>query len=109
MRQLTLASQASFETFGRKGKRDLFLDQMEQVVPWSELLALVESHYSKAGNGRQPVGLAIKLRTYFLQQWFNLSDPGMQYPGIWTASACSGNECLACGGIFCAVVVKSAG
>jgi IS5 family transposase len=78
MRQQTLASQASFEKFGRKGKRELFLDQMEQVVPWSELLALVEPHYPKAGNGRQPVGLGIMLRTYFLQQWFNLSDPGME-------------------------------
>ena len=78
MRQQTLASQASFEKFGRKGKRELFLDQMKQVVPWSELLALVEPHYPKAGNGRQPVGLAIMLRTYFLQQWFNLSDPGME-------------------------------
>jgi IS5 family transposase len=42
MRQQTLASQASFERFGRKGKRELFLDPMMQVVPWSELLALVE-------------------------------------------------------------------
>jgi IS5 family transposase len=40
-------------------------------------LELAEPHYPKAGNGRQPVGLAIMLRTYFLQQWFNLSDPGM--------------------------------
>jgi IS5 family transposase len=51
---------------------------MEGVVPWVELLALVEPHYPKAGNGRQPVGLSIMLRTYFLQQWFNLSDPGME-------------------------------
>src|SRR5713226_2220199 len=78
MRQATLASQASFEKFGRKGKRELFLEQMNQVVPWSELLALVEPHYPKAGNGRQPVGLSIMLRTYFLQPWFNLSDPGME-------------------------------
>jgi IS5 family transposase len=78
MRQLTLASQSSFEKHGRKSKRELFLDQMEQVVPWCELLALVEPHYPKAGNGWQPVGLAIMPRTYFLQQWFNLSDPGME-------------------------------
>jgi IS5 family transposase len=76
--QQTLASQASFEKHGRKSKREVFLDQMEQVVPWDELLALVEPHYPKAGNGRQPVGLAIMLRTYFLQHWFNLSDPGME-------------------------------
>ena len=76
--QQTLASQASFEKHGRKSKRELFLDQMNQVVPWSELLSLVEPFYPKAGNGRQPVGLAIMLRTYFLQQWFGLSDPGME-------------------------------
>jgi len=51
---------------------------MNQVVPWSDLLALVEPVYPKAGNGRQPVGLAIMLRTYFLQQWFGFSDPGME-------------------------------
>ena len=76
--QRTLASQRSFEKHGRKSKRELFLDQMEGAVPWSELLALVSPHYPKAGNGRQPVGLPIMLRTYFLQQWFNLSDPGME-------------------------------
>jgi IS5 family transposase len=51
---------------------------MEQIVPWAELLALVEPHYAKAGKGRQPVGLSIMLRTYFVQQWFNLSDPGVE-------------------------------
>src|ERR1035437_9805069 len=78
MRQLTLASQAIFEKHSRKSKREVFLDQMEQVVPWTELLALVEPHYPKEGNGRKPVGLTIMLRTYFLQLWFNLSDPGME-------------------------------
>ena len=76
MRQQTLASQLSFEKYGRKSRRELFLDEMERVVPWPELQALVEPHYPKAGNGRRPVGLAILLRTYFVQQWFNLSDPG---------------------------------
>jgi Transposase domain (DUF772) len=76
--QQTLSSQASFAKYGRKSNRELFLDQMNQVVPWSELLALVEPVYPKAGNGRHPVGLAIMLRTYFLQQWFGFSDPGME-------------------------------
>ncbi len=76
--QQTFASQASFEKHGRKSKRELFLDQMNQVVPWAELQALVEPAYPRAGNGRQPVGLGIMLRTYFLQQWFSLSDPGME-------------------------------
>jgi transposase, IS5 family len=46
------------------------------VVPWRELCALIEPHYPKAGNGRPPVGVERMLRIYFLQQWFNLSDPG---------------------------------
>jgi IS5 family transposase len=56
----------------------LFLEEMEQVVPWSELCALVEPVYAKAGNGRPPVGAERMLRIYFLQQWFNLSDPGVE-------------------------------
>ena len=78
MRQQTLAAHAGFEKYGRKSRRGLFLDEMEQVVPWSDLESLVEPHYPKAGNGRRPVGLGIMLRTYFVQQWFNLSDPGVE-------------------------------
>jgi IS5 family transposase len=47
-------------------------------VPWRELCALVEPHYPKPGNGRPPVGVERMLRMYFLQQWFNLSDPGVE-------------------------------
>ena len=78
MRRITLASQASFEKFGRKSKREQFLETMENVVPWTELITLIETYYPKAGNGRQPVGLSVMLRIYFLQQWFNLSDPGAE-------------------------------
>src|ERR1700757_3926781 len=76
--QRTLASQTSFEKYGRKSRREEFLNVMDVVVPWRELEALIEAHYPKAGNGRQPVGLSIMLRVYFLQQWFNLSDPGAE-------------------------------
>ena len=78
MRQQTLAAQTGFEKYGRKSKREGFLEEMEQVVPWAELKALVEPHYPKGENGRPPVGLEIMLRVYFLQQWFNLSDPGAE-------------------------------
>jgi transposase, IS5 family len=78
VRQQTLAAQASFEKYGRKSKREPFLDHMEQVVPWAELQALIEPHYPKGENGRPPVGLSIMLRVYFVQQWFNLSDPGAE-------------------------------
>jgi IS5 family transposase len=48
---------------------------MDAVIPWSRLIALIEPNYPKAGQGRQPLGLEKMLRIYFLQQWFNLSDP----------------------------------
>jgi IS5 family transposase len=78
MRQITFANQASFEKYARPSRREQFLDTMETVVPWSDLEALIEPYYPKAGNGRQPVGLSIMLRIYFLQHWFNLSDPGAE-------------------------------
>jgi len=76
--QRTLATQTCFEKYARKSRREEFLNVMEVVVPWQELEALIEPHYPKAGNGRQPIGLSIMLRVYFLQQWFNLSDPGAE-------------------------------
>jgi IS5 family transposase len=51
---------------------------MEQVVPWGRLCALIEPVYPKEGNGRRPVGVERMLRIYFLQQWFNLSDPAVE-------------------------------
>jgi len=78
MRQITFACQPSFEKFAKKSRREQFLNTMEAVVPWAELEALIEPHYPKAGKGRQPVGLGTMLRIYFLQHWFNLSDPGAE-------------------------------
>jgi len=55
------------------------LAEMDAVVPWPELLAVVEPHYPRTGGrGRPPVGLAAMLRIYFLQQWFALSDRRME-------------------------------
>jgi IS5 family transposase len=51
---------------------------MDQVVPWARLLKRLAKHYPKAGNGRQPMPLETMLRIYFLQQWFNLSDPAAE-------------------------------
>jgi IS5 family transposase len=48
---------------------------MDAVIPWARLLALIEPHYPKAGNGTQPMPLERMLRIYFMQNWFNLSDP----------------------------------
>src|ERR1700682_1793353 len=78
MKQRTLAAQSGFERYTKKTRRTLFLEEMEQVVPWAELCSLIEPVYAKAGNGRPPVGAERMLRIYFLQQWFNLSDPGVE-------------------------------
>ena len=67
-----------FEQYTKKTRRAIFLEEMEQVVPWRQLCALVEPHYPKPGNGRPPVGVERMLRIYFLQQWFNLSDPAVE-------------------------------
>ncbi len=72
--QQTFASVA----WTRKGKvtrRERFLGEMDRVIPWARLIALIKPHYPKAGRGRRPHDLERMLRIYFLQQWFNLSDP----------------------------------
>jgi hypothetical protein len=51
---------------------------MDQVIPWSAILGLIEPHYPRAGNGTQPMPMQRMLRIYFMQQWFNLSDPAME-------------------------------
>ncbi|MCC6301296.1 MAG: IS5 family transposase [Gammaproteobacteria bacterium] len=78
MRQQTFAA-GTFESYRKPTRRDQFLAAMDQVVPWGELCALIEPVYPKPeGAGRPPVGLERMLRIYFLQQWFNLSDPAVE-------------------------------
>src|SRR5262250_1413803 len=76
MQQLTLAT-VGFERYAKTTRRAAFLAEMEQVVPWSALCALIEPFYPKPGNGRPPICVERMLRLYFLQQWFNLSDPAV--------------------------------
>ncbi|WP_062362572.1 IS5/IS1182 family transposase [Pseudomonas mosselii] len=76
-------SQMSFSDFEYAGKRkqtrrERFLAEMEQVVPWSGLVALIEPYYPKAGGGRKPYPLETMLRIHLLQTWFSLSDPAME-------------------------------
>ena len=75
--------QKSFATTGlelitkRTRKRE-FLDEMNLVVPWTELVALIEPHAPTGKTGRPPFAVVIMLRIHFLQQWFGLSDPAME-------------------------------
>jgi transposase, IS5 family len=77
MRQLTLAT-VNFDKHRKQTRRATFLAEMNQVVPWRELCALIEPFYPKPGNGRPPIGLERMLRLHFLQHWFNLSDPAAE-------------------------------
>lgn len=78
MKQQTFA-EAGFEIHRKATRRELFLAQMERVVPWEKLCAVIEPVYPKVeGAGRRPVGLERMLRIYFLQQWFDLSDPAVE-------------------------------
>ena len=72
--QRTFASMA-WNQKGKVTRRERFLAEMDAVIPWGRLMARIEPHYPKARAGRQPLGLEKMLRIYFLQQWFNLSDP----------------------------------
>ena len=77
MKQLTFSA-TGFERYGKTTRRAAFLSEMERVVPWTDMCGLIEPFYPKPGNGRPPYGLERMLRIYFLQQWFNLSDPGVE-------------------------------
>jgi transposase, IS5 family len=80
--QMTLSMQhdASFDLRRKPTRRDVFLAQMDQVVPWSQLCACIAPFYPKVrqGGGRPPVGLERMLRIHFLQQWYALSDPAVE-------------------------------
>jgi IS5 family transposase len=76
-------SQISFadaEQAGRRKKtrREVFLGEMELVVPWKALLKVIEPHYPVAGRGRRPYPLQAMLRVHLMQNWFALSDPAME-------------------------------
>jgi IS5 family transposase len=77
MNSLSFASLA-YDNKKKKTRREKFLQEMDKVIPWRELIQIIERHYPKAGNGRQPMPLERMLRIYFMQQWYGLSDPAME-------------------------------
>jgi len=77
MRTVSFAS-LTYENKKKKTRREKFLEEMNQVIPWEELLQVIKRYYPKAGNGRQPMPVERMLRIYFMQQWYGLSDPAME-------------------------------
>jgi len=77
MKQMSLA--AGFELSSKRTRKRAFLEEMDRVVPWSDLVALIEPHYwGKSSTGRPPFACELMLRVHFLQQWFGLTDPAME-------------------------------
>ena len=77
MEGLSFASLA-YDNKKKKTRREKFLQDMERVIPWKDLVEDIEEYYPKAGNGRQPMPLEMMLRIYCMQQWYALSDPAME-------------------------------
>lgn len=63
----------------RQTRRERFLVQLDELIPWADLLAVIEPHYPRTGNrGRQPIGLEVMLRIHLVQLAYNYSDPAME-------------------------------
>ena len=78
MKQQSLEA-TGFEKYRKKTRKEQFLEEMEQIIPWKELCEVIEPYYPKPqGAGRKPIGLERMLRIHFLQHWFELSDPGAE-------------------------------
>jgi len=77
MKQKSFAS-TGFELVTKRTRKREFLDEMNLVVPWAELVALIEPHAPSGKTGRPPFAVTTMLRIHFMQQWFGLSDPAME-------------------------------
>lgn len=68
----------NFDRYAKTTRRAKFLDEMDRILPWQQLCAVIRPHYPTGEGGRPAIDLERMLRIYFLQQWFNLSDPGVE-------------------------------
>ncbi len=71
-------SDAEYAGKRKKTRREVFLEEMELVVPWKALLGVISPHYPVAGRGRRPYPMESMLRVHLMQNWFALSDPAME-------------------------------
>lgn len=79
MKQQSLSGNG-FEKYHKKTRKEIFLEEMEQIIPWQELSEAIKPYYPKEpkGAGRKPIGLLRMLKIHFLQHWFELSDPAVE-------------------------------
>jgi IS5 family transposase len=86
-------SQVEFADKKKITRREKFLARMEEIIPWSRLLAVIEPFYPKGERGRPPVGLERMLRVYFLQQWYGLADEALE-DALYDSQALRGFACM---------------
>lgn len=77
MKQITFAD-AEYAGKRKQTCKGLFMIEMDQVVPWLGLMALIESHYPKGEGSHPAYPLMAMLRVYMMQNWFGYSDPAME-------------------------------
>ncbi|AMM24790.1 IS5 family transposase [Variovorax sp. PAMC 28711] len=77
MKQISLGA-SGFELSSKRTRKRDFLDEMNLVVPWAELVGLIQPHAPAGKTGRPPFAVETLLRIHFMQQWFTLSDPAME-------------------------------
>src|SRR5215213_4962090 len=70
-------AEAEYEAKKKQTRRDKFLADMEQVVPWARLVERLRPLYPKGERGRPPIPLERMLRVYFMQQWYGLADEAL--------------------------------
>lgn len=78
MTHQTTFAHAEFAAKKKTTRREKFLARMEEVIPWAQLLAVIEPHYPKGRRGRPSIGLERMLRVYFLQQWYGLAGEALE-------------------------------
>ena len=77
MNQMTLTDM-EYSDRKRKTKREEFLDAMEEIIPWTYWVDIIRPYYFNNKRGRKPIGIELMLRMYLMQNWFNLSDEGIE-------------------------------
>jgi transposase, IS5 family len=77
MRQMTFAD-AKYDGKRKQTRKELFLIEMDQVVPWRGLVALIDPHYSRGAGLRPAYPLTTMLRVHLMQNWFGYSDLAME-------------------------------
>jgi IS5 family transposase len=93
MRQQSFTAE-DFEKYRKKTRKEVFLEEMDQIIPWQEMSEAVKLHcLASKGAGRRPIGIERMLRIQFLQHWFELSDPGVE-EALYDSGQCASSWVL---------------